>query len=154
MMNTITRNNLQKLLINHEWYRRFVYDDATGQPAKGIGTLTAGIGRNLQTNGLTMEESIYLLNNDINTCDKQLTANLPFYLNLDDVRQCALIDLCFNLGIDELMKFEMLDALKENNYQEAVTRLQKTLWGRKAPVERRNDVYQMILYGTWPKSVL
>lgn len=39
--------------------------------------LTIGYGRNIEDNGITIDEAEYLLNNDVDKCIKQLNLNLP-----------------------------------------------------------------------------
>lgn len=91
------------------------------------GYLTIGIGRNLDTNPLTLEEkkvcgdwrhgitknaAFYLLRHDIEKVKRECVKNIPFYYNLDAERRYCLIDMCFNLGIKSLVKFKkMLGAM-------------------------------------------
>jgi lysozyme len=153
-MDSQTLYKLQQLIIEHERYRRYVYTDTTGLSAhEDGGILTVGIGRNLEAKGISMDEALYLLNNDIKQCEKELTANISFYTSLDDVRKCALIDLCFNLGIMELVKFEMLEEMKNKNYIEAVNKLKKTLWFKEVGKERSDDIIFMILNQKWPAYI-
>ena len=67
------------------------------------GDITIGVGRNLDALGLSEEEVLYLLENDINRCDKELIHNFKWYPELCRARQDAMINLCFNLGISVLM---------------------------------------------------
>ena len=98
------------------------------------GYKTIGIGRNLQTNPLShkekavvndlskisVEQALFLLKNDVKRCMKELTDNISFYYQLDDERQYALLDMCFNMGIKKLLKFKrMLNAMLIGDYRGA-----------------------------------
>lgn len=99
------------------------------------GFLTVGVGRNVETNPITDEEkrvvgdwehgitengAKYLLKNDIMKAHKECKKNIEFYKNLDDERQYALLDMCFNLGIYRLLMFrKMLFAMEIGDYRGA-----------------------------------
>lgn len=61
---------LKKELIRDEGFRSKPYKCTAGK-------LTIGVGRNIEDNGITEDEAMYLLENDIASCIKQLTAKLP-----------------------------------------------------------------------------
>lgn len=99
------------------------------------GKLTIGVGRNLDDNPLTPEEekvvgdwrhgitkaaAMYLLRNDIKSVYRDLKRYLPFFKELDEERQYALIDMAFNLGVVGLLRFQkMLTAIACGNYEQA-----------------------------------
>jgi lysozyme len=99
------------------------------------GYLTIGVGRNVETNPITAEEkkvvgdwehgitkngAKYLLKNDIIKAHKECKRYIEFYKTLDDERQYALLDMCFNLGIYGLLKFrKMLFAMEIGDYRGA-----------------------------------
>lgn len=85
------------------------------------GYLTIGVGRNLETNPLTAEEkkvcgdwqhgitknaAFFLLRNDIKRVEAECAERIPFWKQLDDERQYALVDMAFNLGVSGLLKFK------------------------------------------------
>ena len=90
---------VQELLIKHEGLRLKPYRDT-------VGKLTIGIGRNIDDNGITKDEALYLLNNDIERCKQELRNNISFYAILSDNIKIVLIDLCFNMGITKLLGFK------------------------------------------------
>lgn len=67
-----------------------------------VGKLTVGVGRNLDDVGLSQDEAEYLLQNDIKRACADLDANLPWWRELDDVRQRVLVNMCFNMGIGSI----------------------------------------------------
>ena len=93
-------NKLQQALIRHEGMRLKPYEDVLTED------ITIGVGRNLDSLGLSEDEVLYLLNNDIERCDKELLHNFKWYPDLCRARQDAMINLCFNLGITRLLKFK------------------------------------------------
>jgi len=120
-------DDIQKRLMLHEGCVDHVYTCPKGYK-------TIGIGRNLQTNPLShkekavvndlskisVEQALFLLKNDVKRCMKELTDNISFYYQLDDERQYALLDMCFNMGIKKLLKFKrMLNAMLIGDYRGA-----------------------------------
>lgn len=121
----IDMNECVQRLALHEGIRLMPYKCSKGY-------LTIGVGRNLETNPLTSEEkrlcgdymhgiikeqAFYLLRNDIKRVTKECEKHIPFFMTLDNERQYALVDMCFNLGIKGLLKFKkMLSAMGVGNY--------------------------------------
>jgi lysozyme len=93
------RDRVQEQLIRDEALRLKPYLDTMNK-------WTIGIGRNLTDFGITQSEAIYLCNNDIDRTDLDLRARLPWYDTLDPVRQEAMVNMCFNMGITRFMKFK------------------------------------------------
>lgn len=100
------------------------------------GYITIGVGRCLDTKGITKDEAIYLLNNDVQEVIKKLSRNQTF-LNLDDIRQSVLINMAFNLGHNGLLKFRnMWDAIESEDFERASEEMLDSKWanqvGRRA----------------------
>jgi lysozyme len=94
-----------------------------------VGKMTIGIGRNLTDAGLSDDEIDLLLLNDINKAFAGLTSALPWVLTLSDVRQRALTNMCFNLGLKGLLGFATtLGLIKEGKYTEASESMLKSKW--------------------------
>lgn len=121
-------NEIEKRLIMHEGMKLSPYHCKSG-------FLTIGVGRNLETNpmnddelkavgdwkrGITKNAALFLLRNDIYRVMHDCRQAFPFWKQLDDERQYALLDMTFNLGIDGLLKFKkMLTAMEIGNYRGA-----------------------------------
>lgn len=122
--------------VNEAVQRLSLHEGIRLQPYRcPAGYLTIGIGRNLDTNPLTQEElktvgdwqsgitknaAFYLLRNDIKRVEQECRKHIPFWKQLDDERQYALLDMAFNLGIAGLLKFKkMLAFLGVGNYRQA-----------------------------------
>lgn len=109
-----------------EGKRNFVYKDS-----RGIDTI--GVGRNLQAVGVSDDEIGIMLGNDINQrVLPGLGKWLPWYVNLNDSRQRVLANMCFNLGIDGLLKFHnMLEAVRAGDYEKAAAEMLTSLWAQQ-----------------------
>lgn len=113
---------LQALLIRHEGLRLKPYRDT-------VGKLTIGVGRNLDDVGISRDEALDLLASDLARVQTGLDAAYPWWRKLDVVRQHALIDLAFNVGLGGLKTFVlMLAGLRGGAYDEAARELTRSHW--------------------------
>ena len=69
------------------------------------GYTSVGVGRNLETNGITEEEAMYLLNNDIADVINKLDKHWIAWRKLPITAQYVCIDVVFNMGINTWMSF-------------------------------------------------
>lgn len=119
------RDALAKQLLRDEGFRQFPYKDT-------VGVLTIGIGRNLESAGISKDEAIYMLQNDIDQCERQLDRTLPWWRYLSSARQSALVNMCFNLGISRLLKFKkFLAALNQQKYEDAAKEMLNSKWAEQ-----------------------
>lgn len=143
LLKNYSLERLKGLLILEEGYRQFPYQDT-----KGI--LTIGIGRNLIKNGITKEEAIYLLGNDIYLAEVLLIAHVPLYIHLSDVRKAVLIDMVFNLGINKFLDFKnMIAALNQEDYETVAKEMLESEWASQVG-ERANRLATMMKTDFWP----
>ena len=116
---------LRDELMAEEGLRLNPYHDSTGY-------LSIGYGRCLDTAGITKEEALYLLDNDITRTCRELDRLLPWWRMLDDARARALASMAFNLGVGGLMKFSMmLAALKSGDWHTAAAEALDSKWARQ-----------------------
>lgn len=121
-MSPEAKQKLKGLLLAHENYRQFPYSDPTGH-------LSIGIGRNLTDRGISTTEAFYLLDDDIIYFNSKLNHYLPFFSGLSENRQIALINMCFNLGIQGFLGFrEMISALEAHDYERAANEMLESKW--------------------------
>ena len=131
---------LELMIARHEGLELKPYKDL-------VGLITIGYGRCLDRKGITKEEAYYLLKNDIKECQAQLESNLPWFNQLDDWRQFALIDMCFNLGISGLFKFHnMLTALEMKDWSRAHNEALNSAWARQVG-SRAVEIANILLTG-------
>ncbi len=94
-----------------------VYDDATGQPigpgSQVIGHPTIGIGRALDTHGVSAAEAEALFAADVVTAERERAAVWPWTDGLDPVRRDALTNMAFELGGHGLAEFGHMGAARE-----------------------------------------
>ena len=139
-------SDLVEQLRRHEGVRSTVYKCTAGFD-------TIGVGRNISESGLGLsdDEIDYLLENDINRCRKELVI-FPWFRELDSVRQDALTNLCFNLGISRLMRFEKaLAAMEQRDYAKAAAEFLDSRWAEQVG-NRAIEVTIMIRTGEYPKQ--
>jgi|SRR3990167_1005917 len=129
--------NLKEALLRDEGIRLTVYNDT-----RGIATI--GVGRNLVDRGITEEEAIWLLENDILDCEEKLIKHLEWTGELDPPRREVLLNMIFNMGIGGLIKFQkMLAALKERKYALAAKEMLNSLWARQVGNRAKRLAVQM-----------
>ena len=132
----------------HEGVKKFAYKCPSGK-------ITVGIGRNIDSDGglgLSDDEIIYLLRNDISRIDEELTNAFRFYKELDRVRKDAMINICFNLGLTRLRSFrEALGRMEKKEYPEAAVEFLDSLWASQVG-QRALDVTYMIQHGEYPDA--
>lgn len=86
-------------------------------------------GRSIQLVGISEGEAKVMLFNDVARVKQELKATLPVYLRLNEKRQEVLINMCFNLGINRLLKFKrMIAALEKLNHPEAAREMMHSRW--------------------------
>ena len=110
---------------------------------------TIGVGRNLEDVGLSEEEIDYLLENDIIRTKDLMDNYMPWHKDLDEVRQEALINFVFNVGIGTAMKFKngML-SLEEGDYSSAAAHMLDSAWAKQVG-DRAIEITQMIETGEY-----
>ena len=117
-----------------------------------LGIWTIGIGRNIDKahgGGITMDEALYLFQNDLAKVDRQLSA-FTWYTDQDSVRQAALCNMAFNIGINGLLHFpHFLSDMAAKDYPEAIKELTGTPWHHQVGV-RADRIIALISTGAWP----
>ncbi len=121
----VNLDRMRDQLVHHEGLRLKPYRYSAGK-------LTIGVGRNIEDVGITEEEAMTLLSNDISRVIKELERRVPAFANLNEVRRRVLIDMGFNLGIGRLIKFRrMLAALEAGDYAQAAVEMLDSRWARQ-----------------------
>jgi lysozyme len=132
-------HSIEDQLILHEGLRLKPYRCTAGK-------LTIGVGRNLEDKGITHDEAMILLCNDIKEITGQLERH-SWYVALGPVRRKVLIDMAFNLGMAGLMGFkQMIEALKRADYERAADEMVNSRWYRQVG-ERGRRLERMMRTG-------
>lgn len=96
------------------------------------GKMTIGVGRNLEDAGISRDEALLLLRNDIDRIADELAHAIPEFRRLNATRQRVLIDMAFNLGVAGLRKFKkMLAALSADDYARASEEMLRSRWAKQ-----------------------
>lgn len=114
-----------------------------------VGKTTIGYGRNLDDKGISSTEAITLLTNDIADVESILTNRLPWFSNLDPIRQAVLVNMTFNMGFNGLEQFtKMLEAAAQGNWDEAATEMLDSKWATQVG-DRASRLAQQMKTGEW-----
>ncbi len=113
---------LTRQVKRHEGFRAQVYRDTAGVE-------TIGYGRNLRHRGISEKEAAMLLDNDLAEIWQACRQRLAWFETLDVVRQCALVEMGFNLGLAGLLRFErMLAAMERGDFSAAADHALDSRW--------------------------
>lgn len=130
---------LKQLIALHEGFRSHIYKDSRGFNTIGYGTnLDAGLS---EKNASDLAES----KNEENAY--KLYYYLPFFKDLSENRQIALLDMCYNLGIEGFLMFhKTLFALECHDYERASDEMLKSNWAQEVG-ERATTLANIIRTG-------
>lgn len=119
------RDALINQLMSDEGLRLKPYKDT-------VGKLTIGVGRNLDDVGISQDEAMEMLANDIRRTYSAVTTALPWFLKLNDARQNVLLNMAFNLGIQGLLGFKhTLDLIQTGHYSDAAEAMLQSKWAKQ-----------------------
>ena len=134
---------LRKQLLRHEGEVLHAYEDH-------LGYLTIGVGRLIDKRrggGITHDEAMMLLDNDIRRVIDELESRAPWFKRLDTTRQQAIANMAFQLGVSGLLGFrKMIGALDHGDYRKAADEALDSRWARQTP-NRANEIADMIRKG-------
>ena len=134
------RDTLMQELVRDEAVRLKPYRCTAGK-------LTIGVGRNIDDRGITNAEAMYLLNNDLAICESELTAVLPNWRELSDVRQRVMLNMVFNLGRDRLSKIsKFIGCMKLGDFEGAAKEMMDSAWATQVG-QRAVRLRDMMLRG-------
>ena len=135
-------DKLTDMLVDHEGMRRKPYRCTAGK-------LTIGVGRNLDDRGISPDEAMYMLANDIKDARRELSAAFPWFDKLDDVRQAVLIDMHVNLGLSRLQGFRnTLALIGVGKYEAAAQEMLDRKWAEQVG-RRAQRLSRMMATGRW-----
>jgi lysozyme len=137
-------NELIEMLKRHEGVRSHVYLCSAGYE-------TIGVGRNIAESGLglTEDEIDFLLINDITRVKQELTDTYFWFPALNDARQDAMVDICFNLGLTRLRGFvKALEAMSREQFDIAADEFMDSRWSQQVG-NRAVEVTEIIRTGDY-----
>lgn len=124
-----------------EGFRSYVYQDSEGYWTIGIGRM---VDKRLG-GGITKAEADYLKLNDIAKFRMLLDQKIPWWRELDPVRQRAVQNMAFQMGVGDF-DGPTFDLIRDGRYREAATRLRGWTWAAQTPA-RAKRVIDMIEKG-------
>lgn len=93
-----------------------------------VGKTTIGVGRNLTDVGITDAECDMMLSDDIDRTIAWLDVKLPWWRQLDPVRQRVIINMAFNMQGGLLTFVNTLAAMQAGNYAAAANGMLASKW--------------------------
>ena len=130
-------DRLKKQLVVHEGLELKPYKCTANKT-------TIGVGRNIEEVGISEDEAMYLLENDIKNVVAQCQATFSWFDGLTDIRKEAIVNLVFNMGLSTFCKFKnTISYLEQGLYELAGTELLDSNYARQVG-QRSVDVANMI----------
>ena len=112
------------------------------------GKLSIGYGRNLDDMGISEVEAMVMLRNDIEQCYQELEM-FSWFEDLDQVRQEALVDMLFNLGLPTFLEFKKtLKFVAEGKYSQAAEEMLRSKWANQVG-DRAKELAYMVDTGCY-----
>lgn len=120
-----------------------------------VGIQSTGVGHNLQasplptgwTYPLTDDQVNQLLRIDLTNVFSDLNRDLPWWTDLNDVRQRVIANMMFNLGSNKLLGFKnTLAAMRQGRYDDAAAGMLNSAWASQVGA-RAQRLAQMMRTG-------
>ncbi|MGD9825769.1 glycoside hydrolase family protein [Desulfobacter sp.] len=128
---------IKKQLINHEGLRLKPYRCTAGK-------LTIGVGRNIEDVGISEDEAMMMLGNDIDACVDDLRGMFPDFYLLPENIQYVLVDMRFQLGPKRFRGFRMMIRAVENkDWPEMRRQMKDSAWYAQTQ-GRANTLIRMV----------
>lgn len=133
---------LLEMLIRHEGMKLKPYTCSAGK-------LTIGVGRNLEDMGISKDEALTLLENDVARLCLELWP-FDWYNKLSQVRQEVILSMAFNVGVTRLLKFKkMIGCLKTEDFEGAASEMLASQWAAQVG-KRASELAEMMRSDAYP----
>ena len=121
------------------------YKDHLGFSSIGIGILID----KRKGGGLLPEESSFIFQNRMRILKDRIRQALPWFDELDEVRQGVLLNMAYQMGVDGLLKFKTtLSHVKARQWTAASVGMLDSLWAKQTP-ERAERLATQMRLGFW-----
>ena len=128
---------IEDYITKHESMVLHPYNDS-------VGKLTIGVGRNIDDRGISRDEALYLLKNDIEMSINDLVDIFSDFYNLPNDVQLVMIDMMFNMGETRFRGFKkMIQAVKNDDFKEAAKQAKDSKWCQQVGI-RCEDNYNLL----------
>lgn len=137
-----TLERLKATIKKAEGYSATLYQDT-------VGVQTIGYGRAIGRVGISRDEGELMFANDVGRVLRGLDMALPWWRGLDEVRQAALCEMTYQLGLNGVMNFRKVrQALSEGDYERAADEALNSRWHVQTP-KRCERIAKMLRTGVW-----
>ena len=97
-----------------------------------VGIQTIGYGRNIDERGISHDEAVLMLRNDIDDSVSDMNRVFPWVGELDDIRQEVVANMVFNLGIGKFSRFKKTIAhIRAGRFVDASKEMLDSKWARQ-----------------------
>jgi len=121
----MTSDDFENMLMRHEGVRLSLY-----KCSEGFNTI--GVGRNLDSNGISLDEAMLLMRNDVDKAARDLGTHFPIVHELDSNRYYVLVNMVFNLGLVGISRFKkMWAAISSRDYEQAALEMLDSKWANQ-----------------------
>ena len=135
----MNQDKIKDMLVRHEGLRLHAYKCSEG-------FLTLGVGRNLDANGISEDEAMYMLDNDIKRVTKNLENVWGVYRTFPEKARMVCIDMSFQMGISGFMNFRPTRELMEmGSWLEASEELLRSKYAIQTPSRALYNSRQLAL---------
>jgi len=120
------------------------------QDSRGFWTIGVGVCIDARVNcGITKAESDILTQNRVDRITAQLEQQLLWFAGLDAVRQGAITNMAYNMGVEGLLKFhQTLEYIQQGNYEAAAAEMLHSVWAQQVG-DRAQRLSEQIRTGEW-----
>ena len=152
-MNPNSRAAMRPDVMGAEGFRQFPYMDCCGKPWRQCvcvkkGRLSIAYGRNLDDVGISKLEGEVLLDHDLYTAETNATNAFDWFGACSELRQRAVTELVFNLGIVGFKGFrQTIAAIKAKQYAQAAVNLLDSLWAKQVGPTRSERIARYLRDG-------
>lgn len=131
---------LKNILVRHEGLRLKPYKDT-------VGKLTIGVGRNLDDVGISEDEAMYMLDNDVDRVLVECRREWPWFDGLNETRRIVLASMVFNMGLPRVRGFKKaLAAMEAGDWKAAADEMLDSRWAVQVG-RRATELAQMMCRG-------
>ena len=140
-------DNIKEMLIKNEGLCLNLYKDS-------LGYNTIGVGRCLDKNGLSEDEAMYLLENDINRVVANLDKMWEVWRSFPVPAQEVCVDMAFQMGITGFMNFRQTRALMEMGcWLEASEEILRSKYNTQTPARCARNSRKLALCKSAKKNI-
>ena len=141
MKKKLLKDEFEEMLIRHEGLKLKPYKCTAGK-------LTIGVGRNLDDNGITEAEAIMMLKYDIEVARSALL-RYGWFVTMDSIRQEAIINMVFNLGMTRFLQFKKtITHLQNKEWNLAADEMLRSKWAEQVG-NRAKEIAKIIVTGKY-----